>query len=101
MCLQKDEAQTEEVSFEVIETNVRCSHGNAEETIIIYFDSSAKPEYAALCDLPGNSLCFPISSIDKERGYIIVPEANWSEYYCKVVFKGDFGRIINRPIRVN
>ena len=101
VCLQKDEARTAEVSFEIIGTNVRCSPGNVEGTVKIYFDSSAEPEYAALCDLPGNSLCFPISPIDKERGYIIVPEANWSEYYCKVIFKGDFGRIINRPIRVN
>ena len=98
--LQNNGGKTSEVSFEVIETDVSYSTSDDDESIIVYFHSSAKPEYAALCDLPGNSLCYPISSDDEGQGYITVPKADWSEYYCKVVFRGKYGCIINNPIRV-
>lgn len=100
VCLQKDENKSAAVSFEVIETYVSYSFADAEGNLRISFRSSAKPEYVALCDLPGNSLYYPVSSRDEKRGFIIVPGAKWPEYYCKVVFKGKFGRIINNPIRV-
>lgn len=98
--LRNDQNQSAEVSFEVIDTNVSFVF-ETDGNIRVSFYSSAKPEYVALCDLPGNSKCYPISPVDESRGFIIVPEANWSEYYCKVVFKGEYGRIINKPIRVN
>lgn len=100
VCLQKDEKKSESVSFEVIETDVSYSPADSEGNIKVCFHSSVKPEFVALCDLSGDSFYYPISSIDEEQGFIIVPRAEWSEYYCKVVFKGEFGRLINKPIRV-
>lgn len=98
--LQKNEDKSAEVSFEIVETNVSCSVSGSD--IGISFHSSAEPVYVTLCDLAGNSFCYyPISSLDWERGYITVPRMNKPEYYCKIVFKGEYGRIINEPVRVN
>lgn len=97
--LQNDENQSAEVSFEVVDIDVSFS-SDTEGNIKVFFHSSVKPEYVALCDLPGNSKCYPISPASESKGFIVVPEANWSEYYCKVIFKGEYGRIINKPIRV-
>lgn len=68
---------------------------------MVYFHSFAEPVYATLCDNIGGSLFyFRITLDDRDRGYIVVPRIIKSEYYCKVVFKGEYGRIINEPIRV-
>lgn len=98
--LQKGESKSETVSFEIVETNVDYSDGDEGDGITVYFHSSAKPEYVALCTLWGSSSYYPISSDECERGYISIPRMNTSEYYCKIVFKGEYGRIINEPIRV-
>ena len=98
--LQKEEDKSPEVSFEIIETDVSYSACDDVAQITVFFHSSAEPKYVAICDLPGNSICYPISPMDRERGYITVPRMDKSEYYCKVVFKGEYGRIINEPIRV-
>ena len=99
--LQNNEEKTAEVSFEIIEAEVSYSFSDDGKSIDVCFQSSAKPEYVALCDLAGNSSYYPISSYDRELGRIAVPRANSAEYYCKVVFRGEYGRIINNPIRVN
>lgn len=97
--LQKGEEKSADVSFEIIETEVSCSNSGGD--ISIHFHSSAEPVYVALCDIAGDSYCYyPISSVDRERGFILVPRMDRSEYYCKIVFKGEYGRIINEPIRV-
>ena len=99
--LQHEGQKTASVSFEVVETNVSCELDDGSESITIYFESSARPEYAALCDIHGNSRNHPISDLDRWRGYITVPvSTNPNLCYCKVVFKGEYGRIINVPIRV-
>ena len=98
--LQNDDKKSSEVSFEIVETQVSYSGGDSEDRIVVYFHSSADPEYVALCYLWGSSTCYPISAADKELGYITIPRMTSPEYYCKVVFKGEFGRIINQPIRV-
>ena len=97
--LQRGEEKSADVSFEIIETEVSCTDNGND--ISIHFHTSAEPVYVALCDIAGNSYCYyPISSIDREREYILVPRMDREEYYCKIVFKGEYGRIINEPIRV-
>lgn len=98
--LQKGDSKSATASFEIVETNVDYSIGDEEDYITVYFNSSAEPEYVALCTLWGSSSYYPISFSERERGCISIPRMNSSEYYCKVVFKGEYGRIINEPIRV-
>lgn len=99
--LQSEGQKTASVSFEVVETTVSCELDDGSESITIYFESSANPEYAALCNIHGSSRNYPLSDLDRRRGYIVVPQlSNHDLCYCKVVFKGEYGRIINVPIRV-
>lgn len=99
--LQNGDLKTPSASFEIVDTDVYYSWSDDGEYVIIHFDTHALPEYAALCRQTGSSLCYPISELDRWRGYITVPRwANEPEYYCKVIFKGEYGRIINEPIRV-
>ncbi len=99
--LLKNDGKSADVSFEIIETDVSCSTYK-NEYIVVNFHTSADPIYAALCDLSGDSsFYYHISDTDKERGYFILPRKNsGSVLFCKVVFKGEFGRIINAPVRV-
>ena len=99
-CLQKDHVLTDSVSFEVIDISVNSVGQKSGDAINIYFHSSATAEYVALCDLSGSSQCFPLSERDRKLGYISVPRIDKQEYYCKVIFKGKYGRIINQPLRV-
>lgn len=98
--LQRGNERTARVSFEIIETDVSYDWNSDEESINIYFTSSAKPEYAMLCDLDGSSFFYPISANDRWRGYITLSRLNQTEYYCKVLFRGEYGVMINVPIRV-
>lgn len=86
------------VSFEIVRTDVNVMMIRSG-ILLIRFRSNAMADYAAICDINGASNYYPISEADRQNGYILVPlYKNGS--YCKVVFKGDFGTIINRPIRV-
>ena len=97
----KEGDKTSRVSFEVIDTDVNYELDSGEGNITIHFESSAKPEYAALCDIHGNSRNYPISYLDRQRGYIVVSQPlNTDLRYCKVIFKGEYGRISNVPIKV-
>lgn len=99
--LQGSQGKTASVSFEIVETNVGYEWSYDGDNVIIHFDSSAKPEYAAFCYLSGGSYYYPISDLDRWRGYTVVPcPSNPNLCYCKVIFKGEYGRIINVPIRV-
>lgn len=100
--LHSDNESSARVSFEIIDTDVDYEW-NDEEALIIKFHSSATPVYAILCDIHGVSRNYVISDLDRQRGYISISRddfPNYTEYYCKVVFKGEYGRIINVPIRV-
>ena len=99
--LQSGNERTAMVSFEIIETNVSYEWNDDSESITIFFDSSAVPEYAALSLLPGGSKFYTISEVDRWRGCITVPKwIDQPEYYCKVLFKGEYGRIINVRVKV-
>ena len=86
-------------SFEVIETNVQYQQEGGNN-IMIYFQSSATAEYVALCDEKGSSLCYPISELDRMLGFKRVQILDQTKSFCKVIFKGEFGRITNEPIRI-
>ena len=98
--LQSGDRKTSPISFEVVDVEVNFKRGNSRKEILIYFSSSAVADYAVLCTQDGSSLFFPITDIDRGRGYISVPVWNNPKYYCKVVFKGEYGSVINKPIRV-
>lgn len=98
--LQKGEKKSAPISFETVETDVNCSI-SGDNQIVIHFNSSAKADYAALCTVTGDSVYYAISDSDRECGFIEVPLVDKDEYcYCKVVFEGKYGRIINIPIRI-
>jgi hypothetical protein len=99
--LQREAERTASVSFEVVTTNVSYSWSDDGKNLIVYFDSSAKPKYAALCNSTGASRYYPLSEIDRKRGFITIPQSkNSTLRYCKVIFKGEYGSIINVPILV-
>ncbi len=99
--LQNDELVSASVSFEIIETDVSYSECDDKGSIAVFFHTSADPVYVSMCDLVGNAYHYHrISSLDKERGYIIIPRLNRPEVYCKVIFKGEYGRITNEPLRI-
>ena len=99
--LQADEQKSKPVSFEVVDVEVGFSFSDSE-TIVVSFSSTAKADFVVLCQRDGSSLLqFPISDEDRNRGYVVVPSWDFPEYYCKVVFRGKYGRIINNPLRVN
>ena len=97
--LQKGDTMTAPVSFETLSTDVHYTL-REDGGLVVYFDTSTFAVYAATCTLQGDSLCYPISDRDRERGFIVIPPMNKPEYYCKVIFRGEYGRIINSPLRV-
>ena len=94
-----DNVSSSSVSFEVADISVNYML-NADNTITVHFHSTATPEYLVLCTITGNSLYYPLSEQNKAQGSVTVPQMDISEYYCKVVFRGEYGSIINKPIRV-
>lgn len=99
--LKNGSEKSAEVSFEVIDTSVFLSDGNSDDCIVVNFRSSSNPVYATFCDSVGNSFYYyNLSTADKEQGFIMLPKMDRQEYYCKIVFKGQYGRIINEPIRM-
>lgn len=97
--LQSEGRRTEEVSFEVIDTQVYFN-SIRDNIITIFFDSTATADYVALCKQSGGSLYYAISDTDRKKGFTVVPAWDYPEYYCKVIFRGEYGTVINRPIRV-
>lgn len=97
--LQGGGAKSQAVSFEVIRTDVQVETAN-NGNLLIRFSSDATADYAAVCDIHGSSQYYPISEEDRFRGRIVVPAPVQSERYCKVVFRGEYGTMINRPIKV-
>ena len=96
--LRKDELQSMPVSFEIIKTDVDVTSTNNGK-LLIRFNSSALADYVALCAQNGSSEYYPISENDRASGYIVVPRKSNLDF-CKVVFIGHYGTIINSPIKI-
>ena len=97
--LLSDERQSDSVSFEVVNTIVNCSFVD-NDSILVEFHSSVDAEYVCLCDLSGNSIYYPISEECSSKGAICLPLSDYSKRFCKVVFKGTYGRISSRPVEL-
>lgn len=97
--LRSNEKESEPVSFEVIQADVNVSLTD-DGNLLIEFSSSGMADYVAVCNVNGTSEYYSISEEDRRRGHIVVPPCSYAEYYCKVVFKGEYGTMINKPIRV-
>lgn len=98
--LNKGAISSEAISFEVAESRVEYTHNRGNKTLTVHFESSAIPEYLILCTNTGNSLYYPLSDTNRKNGYVVVPQMEIPEYYCKIVFRGTYGSIANAPIRV-
>lgn len=98
--LKDGEQKSSHVSLEIIETDVKLSFKNIGKEIVFQVNSSAPAEYLALfryTDKPA-SLFYPITDSDRMMGQITIPARSLPEYYCRVAFKGQYGRKINKPI---
>ena len=88
------------VSFEVVKAEIRISEvGNGGGTAV-YFYSSGTPDYVALSTITGDSTFYPITDEERLQGFVTVPRLDLSEYYCKVIFRGEYGTVTNVPVRV-
>lgn len=97
--LQSGAERSKTVSFEVVMTDVKVDVTN-NGNVLIRFQSNVAADYVAICDEHGTSDYYPISEEARQKGFIVVPSYNYSAFYCKVIFKGEFGRIANKPIKI-
>lgn len=97
--LRTGELCSSPVYFEIIQTDVKISTKRGKE-IKVSFKSSAYADYVVLFRQVGPPLYYLISDYERKKGIISIPIWDVPEYYCKVVFRGEYGTMINRPIRV-
>ncbi len=97
--LQDDGKKSAPISFEIVETNVHFLYEGGDY-ITVYFNSSATAESTVLCDRQGRSQYYPISEKDRMLGYKRVKLVDSYDLFCKVIFKGEYGRITNKPIQL-
>ena len=97
--LQSGDKRSNTVSFEVIMTDVSASFTH-KDNVLVRFQSNVTADYVAICDEHGSSDYYPISEEMRQKGFIVVPSKKYSVFYCKVIFKGEYGRITNHPIRI-
>ena len=94
--LDKGYVTSEEISFEIIDTSVSVMNGKD-----VYFSSkNAFPEYYVVCNRTGNREVIRDSTVQERMNGFFQLDADYSGYYLKVFFKGDYGRISNEPIKL-
>ncbi len=98
--LRLGESYSSPVSFEVFDTEIKVSLDKGRNEMVIYFKSPDIADYVILFERVGRPHYFQISDQDRLKGYFVMPAWNVPEYYCKVVFRGEYGSISNRAIRV-
>ena len=97
--LQTGDSKSGMVSFEIIRADVSVK--TVYNGILqVRFNSNAIADYAAVCNNSGVSEYYPISEADRLKGWIFVPSHSSVGYYCKVVFKGEYGTVINKPVGI-
>lgn len=97
--LQSSGGQSLPISFEVVDISVDYKK-NQNGSIVVSFNSTAPAEYVALCDESGVSNYYLINDTEREQGFKTISKRDLSKQYCKVIFRGEYGSIINRPIRI-
>lgn len=98
--LQDKDRTSFPVSFEVIKTDIMVSYIANGKGFIVHFNSSSNADYVVLYRREGPPLYYDISDQERLSGQKAIPFWDVPEYYCKVVFRGEYGTMINRPIRV-
>lgn len=85
--------------FEIIDTDVTVQTINKGH--VVYFQSNnGYPEYIVTCTITGaRSTIKDITEDERLVGAKIIPEIKDNEY-IKVFFRGDYGRISNKPIPI-
>ena len=97
--------------FEVIQTNVTYENIGDDIKKVTFASSNGTPMYVRCSGIDGAPMClYPLTADDIANGYCEVnfksliqkQYNNLSTYtgsiYCKVTFKGDYGRVTNDPI---
>ena len=94
--LENSAKSSEEISFEMVDTRVYVHDGKS-----VHFSSlNAVPEYYVICDIKGDrELIRDISDQERKKGCFIL-DADYSGYFLKVFFKGEYGRVSNDPIKL-
>jgi hypothetical protein len=99
--LKNAEICSNPVEFEVLQTNVAIA-SNGGYLKISFSSENALPEYVVLSTSSGVRVSIdPINDFERSIGekVIFVPKSS-SKLYCKVFFKGDYGRVSNKPIEL-
>ena len=87
---------SEEISFEIIDTSVSVKDGKD----VFFSSKNSLPEYYVICNRTGNrELIRDITAQERMNGFFQL-DTDYSGYYLKVFFKGDFGRVSNEPIKL-
>lgn len=96
--LSSASGHSDNIYFEVVSTNVSVdNHGS----LTVRFSSNATPLYALTCRTNGAAYQFyPISKSMRSSGCVDVNPVDKEYYYCKVVFKGKYGNIASKPIKL-
>lgn len=97
--LKSNNGQSLPISFESIDVNVECSLKEYNKLEII-FSPAEKADYVAICTQTGLSQYYPISNHERKKGFIVINNPVDNKY-CKVVFRGTYGSIVNRPLWIN
>jgi hypothetical protein len=97
--------------FEVIETTVSYSDVGENVKKVTFESSNGTPVYVRCSGVDGAPMClYPLTDDDIANGYcevnfksLIQKQYNnlsihTGNVYCKVTFKGDYGRVTNKPI---
>lgn len=98
--LRIGESYSSSVSFEVVDTEIRVSLDKGRNDMVIYFKSPDIADYVVLYEPGRRPQYFQISNQARLKGYFVMPAWNVLEYYCKVVFRGEYGSVSNRQFRV-
>lgn len=95
-----DSMKSEFIFFEVLDTSVSIEKGSSIK--VIFSSENSRPVYICLCEGDERRpLSFtPITEEDISLGYKYVdyPKDAQRDTYCKVIFKGDYGRVANDVI---
>lgn len=98
--LRKGDDVSGDIFFEVLDTSVNVEQGTHLK--VSFSSHNSTPVYICICEgIENVPLCFDlISESDKLIGYkyVDMPTKATRELYCKVLFKGEYGRVANELI---
>lgn len=97
--------------FEVVQTNATYANVGEDVKRVTFGSSNGTPMYVRCSGVDGAPMClYPLTDEDIANGYCEVNfksliqkqynnlASHTGNVYCKVTFKGDYGRVTNEPI---